>query len=106
MKTIDSPCLSRHFKTLIFAAICERLLAEWKDTHVLMGSRDKERGEQAVADIVKDVGGDCKDRLELIVLDTASDASVKKAAQSLEGSGELYGIINNAGVSTVGDKFT
>lgn len=65
-----------------------------------MGSRDKARGEKAVAEIVKKLGGDCKDRLELIVLDTSSDASVKEAAQGFEGSGgNLDGIINNAGVS-------
>jgi NAD(P)-dependent dehydrogenase (short-subunit alcohol dehydrogenase family) len=70
-----------------------------------MGSRDRAKGEQAVADIVKSIGGDCKDRLELIVLDTSSDDSVKQAAASFQGSttngGQLYGIINNAGVGTL-----
>lgn len=101
----DWSCLlSLFFGTLYIncAAICEKLLTEWKDTHVLLGARDREKGEQAVADLVRSIGGDCKDRLELIVLDTSSDDSVKQAAQSLKegggGGGELYGIINNAGV--------
>jgi len=62
-----------------------------------MGARDQQRGHDAIQDIVQQVGGDCQDRLQLVVLDTSSDASVKDAASRMEG--ELYGIINNAGVS-------
>jgi NAD(P)-dependent dehydrogenase (short-subunit alcohol dehydrogenase family) len=80
-------------------AICQTLLAEHADVHVLLGSRDASRGEQAVADIVKTVGGDCKDRLEMVKLDTSSDASVQEAAASIASSGgKLYGIVNNAGI--------
>lgn len=82
-------------------AICERLLTEWSDTYVIMGSRDEHRGTDAVNDLIQSIGGDCQNRLELLVLDTASDDSVRSAAKSLEqkyGDGTLYGIINNAGV--------
>jgi NAD(P)-dependent dehydrogenase (short-subunit alcohol dehydrogenase family) len=82
-------------------AICEKLLTEWPDTFVLLGSRDAQRGEQAVQDIVKNLGGNCKDRLQLLVLDTSSSSSVKRAADSLDASTELYGIVNNAGVGTI-----
>ena len=84
-------------KTLNLVAICQRLVSEWEDTQVLLGARDPKKGEQAISDIVKEVG--CKeDRLQLIVLDTSSDNSVKEAAAKFQG--ELYGIINNAGVRT------
>jgi NAD(P)-dependent dehydrogenase (short-subunit alcohol dehydrogenase family) len=83
-------------------AICERLISEWNDTCVIMGCRSKERGEQAIQDIQKTLGTDvCKDRLELLVVDTSSTSSVQKAAGKLasKDSTDLYGIINNAGVS-------
>lgn len=77
-------------------AICERLLSEWSDTHVLLGTRSLQRGEEAVNDIVQALGKDVKDRLSLVEIDTSSDESVKKAADQCQE--ELYGIINNAGV--------
>jgi len=81
-------------------AICQRLVTEWSDTVVYLGSRDAERGNAAIQDILKECSPACsKDRLQLVVVDTASDASVKEAAAQMEGT-ELYGIINNAGVST------
>jgi NAD(P)-dependent dehydrogenase (short-subunit alcohol dehydrogenase family) len=86
-------------------AICERLLTEWKDTHVLLASRDLQRGEEAIQDLIVSVGQDCQDRLELIHLDTSSDESVAAAAEKLAGEGKLYGIVNNAGVSPcLGEK--
>jgi len=80
-------------------AICERLLKEWKDTHVFLGSRDVQRGEEAVADIVKKLGSDYQGRLTMIQIDTSDDQSVQNAADKFEGEDKLYGIINNAGVS-------
>jgi NAD(P)-dependent dehydrogenase (short-subunit alcohol dehydrogenase family) len=79
-------------------AIVERLLTEWPDTHVYLGSRDAQRGEKAVADIIQQYGNDVKGRLTLLELDTSSDDSVKNAAQNLKGKEKLYGIINNAGI--------
>ena len=81
-------------------AICQRLVSEWPDTIVYLGSRDPERGQAAIQDIVNAVGC-AKDRLQLIVMDTSSDESVKNAASQLEGT-TLYGIVNNAGVSLAG----
>ena len=82
-------------------AICERLLQEWKDTHVFLGSRDAQRGQEAVADIIDKLGSDCKGRLTMIQIDTSDDQSVQNAADQFEGEDKLYGIINNAGVSTM-----
>lgn len=65
---------------------------------VLLGSRDAGRGEEAIQDLKKALGdAACKDRLQLLEIDTSSDDSVQKAAQSLNGE-EIYGIVNNAGI--------
>ena len=81
-------------------AICERLLTEYPDTYVILGSRDKQRGQEAAESILKQVGDTAKDRLEVVQINTAQDDSVQAAAQVIESSGKpLYGIINNAGVS-------
>lgn len=80
-------------------AICERLLSEWPDTHVLLASRSLERGQQAVNDIQQALGdATVKGRLVCIELDTSNDKSVQAAAALLGQQPELYGIINNAGV--------
>jgi NAD(P)-dependent dehydrogenase (short-subunit alcohol dehydrogenase family) len=70
---------------------------------VILGSRDAKRGEEAVSDLIRTIGGNCHERIELCVLDTSSDTSVKEAAMVFEKKfgtieGTLYGIINNAGV--------
>jgi NAD(P)-dependent dehydrogenase (short-subunit alcohol dehydrogenase family) len=68
---------------------------------VILGSRDPNKGQQAVSDLVQSIGGNCQERLEVMVLDTSSDESVRMAAQSFErkyGHSSLYGIINNAAV--------
>jgi hypothetical protein len=78
-----------------------------------LASRDAERGQAAIDDIVRDYdssaaatvaaagrkGPPIRDRLELLVMDTSSTASVRQAAASLPAGTKLYGIINNAGVS-------
>jgi hypothetical protein len=78
---------------------------------VLLASRDAERGQAAIDDIVRDydtsagtaaagrTGVPIRDRIELLVMDTSSTVSVRKAAASLPAGTKLYGIINNAGVS-------
>lgn len=89
-------------------AICERLLTEWSDTYVILGSRDVKRGEEAVAELIQSIGNDknnIQDRIETCVIDTSSDESVRTAAQAFQSkhgssAGSLYGIINNAGVRT------
>jgi len=76
-------------------AICQLLLEDHPDVHVLLGSRDADRGRKAVEDLQKLLGSICHNRLELVELDTSSDDSVYKAAVSI---GPLFGIINNAGI--------
>jgi NAD(P)-dependent dehydrogenase (short-subunit alcohol dehydrogenase family) len=94
-------------------AVCERLVTEWADTVVFVGSRDRGRGEQAVNDMVKSTRCD-PSRLSCLQIDTSSDASVQEAAGQLsirlnhhqqqqqpKDAARLYGIVNNAGVRVV-----
>eukprot|EP00559_Dactyliosolen_fragilissimus_P009416 CAMPEP_0184858964 /NCGR_PEP_ID=MMETSP0580-20130426/3986_1 /TAXON_ID=1118495 /ORGANISM="Dactyliosolen fragilissimus" /LENGTH=293 /DNA_ID=CAMNT_0027355345 /DNA_START=79 /DNA_END=960 /DNA_ORIENTATION=- len=77
-------------------AICEKLLKETSDVHVLLGSRDVSRGEQAVKDLTSAIPS-AAGRVEAIQIDTQSDESVSSAAAQCQ-SKTLYGIVNNAGV--------
>ena len=78
-------------------ALCQQLVAE-HGAHVYLGSRSKERGEKGMAAILKK-HPEAKDRLELVIIDVASDKSVSAAAQELrQRNVTLYALVNNAGV--------
>jgi short chain dehydrogenase len=93
-------------------AVCERLVVEWPDTVVIVGSRDRDRGEQAVKDMVQSTSCD-PSRLSCLQIDTSSAESVREAAQQLSirldqqkdaaaaQPVRLYGIVNNAGVRVI-----
>jgi NAD(P)-dependent dehydrogenase (short-subunit alcohol dehydrogenase family) len=85
-------------------AICKKLLTDYSETFVLLGARDKVRGESAV-DEISSVVPDGKDRIAFVQIDTSSDESVQSAASTVKnflrdrvGDGDLYGIVNNAGI--------
>lgn len=62
---------------------------------VLVGSRDKKKGEATAARLRKDTGG----RLKAVEIDVTSDASVATAAQKLrDGAIKIDALVNNAGV--------
>lgn len=62
---------------------------------VLVGARDRKKGETAAARLRKDTGG----RLKAVELDVASDASVTTAAQKLrDGAIRIDALVNNAGI--------
>ena len=62
---------------------------------VLVGARDRQKGDAAAARLRKDTGG----RLRGVALDVTSDASVTTAAQKLrDGAIALDALVNNAGV--------
>merc|ERR1711892_1027853 len=81
-------------------AIVTKLLQDFPDTHLLLGSRDVERGQEAL----KQVGNAVKNRVDLVQIDVTSDESVKKAVETIKtmfGNAEpLYGLVNNAGGAT------
>ena len=83
-------------------AIVEAILSEHEDTGVLLGARDHERGDAARRELLR-ANPAWRDRVELVQLDVASDASVKHAAawvkeRFVEEPTPLYAIVNNAGV--------
>ncbi len=62
---------------------------------VLVGARDKQKGDAAAARLRKDTGG----RLKAVEIDVTSDASVATAAQKLrDGAIRIDALVNNAGV--------
>ncbi len=76
-------------------AIAERILEEADDTFVFLGSRDRGRGVAAAENIGQ------SNRMQVVEIDVASDASVDKAAEQVReacGGEPLYGIVNNAGI--------
>ncbi len=62
---------------------------------VLVGTRDRQKGEAAAARLRKVTGG----RLKAVELDVTSDASVATAAQKLrDGAIRIDALVNNAGI--------
>jgi NAD(P)-dependent dehydrogenase (short-subunit alcohol dehydrogenase family) len=82
-------------------AIAKGILTEHDDTYVLLGSRDRERGEAAVRALTE-LQPAFSQRVRLIHIDVASDESVAQAAKSVRnllGTDEsLDGVVNNAGI--------
>jgi len=81
-------------------AICRKLLESRSDVEVLLGARDGGRGAAAVAELGAEYGAD---RVRLVEIDTASDASVASAAATVaaafpDEAAPLYGLVNNAGI--------
>jgi NAD(P)-dependent dehydrogenase (short-subunit alcohol dehydrogenase family) len=82
-------------------ACCEKLLKEYPDVFVWLGSRNQQKGEEAVQDLIEKVGGDCADRIAVVQMDVSSTESVKQAAACIKDQlkdEKLYGVINNAGI--------
>jgi len=81
-------------------AIVTKLLQDYPDSYLILGSRDVRRGQAAVAQLNEQMSDSCY-RLELLQLDVTSDESVKAAVELLKakhGDDEpLYGLVNNAG---------
>lgn len=85
-------------------AICKKLLEDFPDVYVIIGSRDVQRGERAMAELADAVPG-AGDRLQVVHLNVVDDTSVKAAADMICGNkdgvsnnNKLYGIVNNAGI--------
>jgi NAD(P)-dependent dehydrogenase (short-subunit alcohol dehydrogenase family) len=81
-------------------AIVEAILTEHTDTFVFLGSRDAERGREAVHGLLRSHPA-WRGRLEAVVLDVCSDTSVHDAREHVAGAlggARLYGVVNNAGL--------
>jgi len=82
-------------------ALVRELLTSRQDTFVLLGARDTGRGESAMQSLIEGNNG-WSERLRLLQLDVADDASVARAAAQVAtefgSTAPLYGIVNNAGI--------
>lgn len=82
--------------------MCQKLLSDYPDTYVILGSRDKKRGDDAAVDIAKELGTSYDpNRLEVLEIDVSNDASVTTAAAAIKskyGENSFYGVVNNAGI--------
>ena len=83
-------------------AIVKRLLEQFPDVFVYLGSRDQGRGLTAIEQLESDVGPSSKGRVKLLELDVTSDESVSKAVEAVKNDMSnsndlLYGLVNNAG---------
>ncbi|KAJ7662984.1 carbonyl reductase [Mycena rosella] len=80
--------------------IAKQLASQYKGYHILIGSRDAERGEKA-AEALKKEGLS----VEALAIDVADDRSIEAAAQTVKSKfGRLDVLINNSGI--ILDSFT
>jgi NAD(P)-dependent dehydrogenase (short-subunit alcohol dehydrogenase family) len=78
-------------------AIVTKALTDTADVFVYLGARDLNRGTAAVQALIE-ANPSWHDRLDVLLVDPTSAASVATAAARLEATGlPLYGIVNNAG---------
>lgn len=83
-------------------AIVQKLLTDYSDTYVFLGTRILSNGESARAHHLREHPSH-EDRLELLRLDVSDNASVSEAAEvitSRYGNGCLHGLVNNAGIAS------
>eukprot|EP00039_Didymoeca_costata_P000956 m.48329 g.48329 ORF g.48329 m.48329 type:complete len:277 (+) comp10563_c0_seq1:87-917(+) len=67
------------------------------DTFVFLGSRNAERGQVALKEVIEAVP-DCDKRVSVVEVDVADQGSVEKVAKQVsETVGKLYALVNNAG---------
>jgi NAD(P)-dependent dehydrogenase (short-subunit alcohol dehydrogenase family) len=82
-------------------AIARGILTEHDDTRVLLGARDRERGEAAIRTL-STAQPAFRERLQLVVLDVGKDESVSEAAAAVRNTlgerGPIFAVVNNAGI--------
>ncbi|KAJ7198280.1 hypothetical protein GGX14DRAFT_374275, partial [Mycena pura] len=77
-------------------AIAKQLATEHVGYHLLLGSRDYERGAKAAADLQ---GAGPKVSVETLTLDVTDDASIAAAVRTIDAKfGRLDVLVNNAGI--------
>ncbi len=75
-------------------ALCKQLAIN-HNIHVFMGSRDEQRGQDAIKSIMDSAPEGTE--IDLVIIDVGDDDSVKAAAQFMESHKPLHAIVNNAG---------
>ena len=76
-------------------ALCHQL-ARNHNIHVFLGSRNEQRGKDAIKDIMEGAPEDTQ--VDLVIIDVGSDESVQAAAASMAQYKPLHAVVNNAGV--------
>jgi len=79
-------------------ALCKQLVTE-DGCHVLLGSRNVDKGTAAVRSIL-DAAPEAEGKIEMVQVDTSSEASIAAAADAVKaslGPEQLYAVVNNAG---------
>ena len=89
-------------------ATAKKLLESYNETYVLLGTRDLNKGSQAMKSL-SNVNPEFKDRIHLLQIDVEQDDSVNLAAEEVgetfgKTQGTLYGIVNNAGIGNSVDN--
>ncbi|KAL1514692.1 hypothetical protein AB1Y20_003779 [Prymnesium parvum] len=80
-------------------AIVRRIVEDFPDVHVLLGSRSPSQGEAAVQKILEEVPGANVRTLQIDVSDDKSVAAANATVRAMyDEPNPLYGIVNNAGV--------
>ncbi|KAK0635020.1 putative short chain dehydrogenase [Bombardia bombarda] len=75
------------------------LLQSTSTYHVLMGTRDMEKGEKALESLKKDVP-ETSSTVELLQVDVASDESIAQAFEKVQAAhGRIDVLVNNAGIA-------
>ena len=64
-------------------AIVKRLLADFEDVFIFLGSRDIGRGQAALNEVISQGGDRLNHRLQLLHLDVLSNDSVREAVKSI-----------------------
>jgi len=88
-------------KGIGFATV-STLLSSFKETFLLLGSRDLKKGQEAIKSLL-DRNPEWKDRLDLIEIDVESDDSINDASKEVVSKFgrepcPLFAIVNNAGI--------
>lgn len=79
-------------------AIVQRILETDEEAFVYLGSRNAQRGQAAVDDLVKD-NASWTNRLQMLEIDVTNTESVANAVETVRPGGSLYGVVHNAGVA-------
>ena len=76
-------------------AVCEKLVKDYADTEVYLGSRDEAKGKKTCDEILAATPS-AEGRLHLLPLDVSDASSIQRAAASIDKP--IHGLLNNAGI--------
>ena len=72
-------------------AIVTKLLEDFPDTYILLGSRNVARGREALQHVVRKLGYEGKNRVDLLQIDVTSDESMSNLGTNIFGRNIFWG---------------